>query len=73
MIRPGRQPRPDSACHSADVLTPTEAAAQLAAQCTVWPHACKWTPPAAPSLDGGKTWADDPDIFTKLQILRGML
>ena len=73
MIRPGRQPRPDSACHSADVLTPTEAAAQLAAQRIVWPHACKWTPPAAPSRDGVKTWADDPDIRAILQLLRGKL
>ena len=27
MIRPGRTPNPSHACHSADVLTPTERAA----------------------------------------------
>ena len=66
MIRPGRQPRPDSACHSADVLTPTEREAESV------PHhfvdATKMV-----YRDGGKTWADDPNIRTILQSLRATL
>ena len=66
MIRPGRQPRPDSACHSADVLTPTERAADRSPiiQPEITRHKAK---------DGGKTWADHPELRTILQSLRATL
>ena len=62
MIRPGRQPRPDSACHSADVLTPTERAAD---RVTLRVAAATQPKPAA-----GMKWADDPDIRTILESIR---
>ena len=65
MIRPGRQPRPDSACHSADVLTPTERAADR-----VPLRVAATTPPKSAT---GLKWADDPEIRTILQSLRAML
>jgi len=65
MIRPGRQPRPDSACHSSDVLTPTECAADRV------PLRVAATTPPKPAT--GLKWADDPDIRTILQSLRGKL
>jgi len=65
LIRPGRQPRPDSACHSSDVLTPTERAADR-----VLLRVAATTPPKPAT---GLKWADDPDIRTILTMLRGKL
>ena len=65
MIRAHRAPRPDSACHSADVLTPTERAADR-----VLLRVAATTPPKPAT---GLKWADDPDIRTILQSLRGKL
>ena len=65
MIRAHRAPRPDSACHSADVLTPTERAADR-----VPLRVAATTPPKAAT---GLKWADDPDIRTILTMLRGKL
>ena len=65
MIRPGRQPRPDSACHSSDVLTPTERAADR-----VPLRVAATTPRKAAT---GLKWADDPDIRAILESLRGKL
>lgn len=66
MIRPRRQPRPDSCCTSADVLTPTERAADRVPRDFAKPAALVYR-------DGGKTWADDPDIRAILTMLRGNL
>ena len=65
MIRPGRQPRPDSCCTSSDILTPTERAADRV------PLRVAATTPPKPAT--GLKWADDPDIRTILQSLRGKL
>jgi len=65
MIRPGRQPRPDSACHSADVLTPTERAADRV------PLRVAATTPPKPVM--GLKWADNIRIRTILQSLRASL
>jgi len=65
MIRPGRQPRPDSCCTSSDILTPTERGADR-----VPLRVAATTPPKAVT---GLKWADDPEIRTILQSLRGKL
>lgn len=64
MIRAKHAPRPDAACHSADVLTPTEHAAEKLPKGFTPPqqlvfrdHACKW--------------GDDPQIRSQLEKLRG--
>lgn len=65
-IRPGRSPRPDSACHSADVLSPTERAASVHPIMPVEITRHK-------SERGEMTWADVPSIKAILQLLRATL
>lgn len=60
MIRARRSPNPNHACHSSDVLSPTEKSCQI--------HQLqkrKTTP-----SDGGRTWGDDARIRTILESIR---
>lgn len=64
MIRANKAPRPDSACHSADVLTPTERAAERLPK--------GFTPPQRLVYrDRDMRWGDDPEIRKQLEKLRG--
>ena len=65
MIRPGRQPRPDSCCTSSDILTPTERAADRV------PLRVAATTPPKPAT--GLKWADAPHIADILKSCRGTL
>jgi len=64
MIRAKKAPRADSACHSADVLTPTERAAEQLPK--------GFTPPThLVYRDRDMCWGDDPEIRKQLEKLRG--
>lgn len=55
MIRARKVPRSDAACHSADVLTPTERAAEI--------HVPRFLLPPVPRIDPeGTRWSDVPTI-----------
>ncbi len=65
-IRPRRSPRPDSACTSADILTPTERAASV--------HQIMPTEITRHKSElGDKTWGDHPEIRAMLLMLRATL
>jgi hypothetical protein len=61
MIRAKRTPRPDTCCSSADVVTPTERAAERPEGFT--------QPRAMVYRDGGKKWGDVPKIRELLMSL----
>lgn len=64
MIRANKAPRPDSACHSADVLTPTERAAERLPKGFA-------TPSQLVFRDHDMRWGDDPKIRAVLMKLKG--
>ena len=66
MIRPGRQPRPDSCCVSSDVLTSTERAAERP---IIRPEITRHK--AEP--DAPMRWGDVPAIRSILNSLRSKL
>jgi len=59
LIRASRTLRPDAACHSADVLTPTERAAEFA------------RPDRLVFRERDMKWGDEPAIRAVLQKIRG--
>ena len=64
MIRARRAPRPDAACHSADVLTPTERAADKLPKGFAKPEQLVFR-------EHGMRWGDDPEIRKQLLKLKG--
>ena len=65
MIRARNAIRPDAACHSADVLTPTERAADR-----IPPDFSKPEGLIYRSANNTKTWGDIPEIRAILNSLR---
>lgn len=63
MIRAKRAPRPDAACHSADVLTPTERAADQLPRGFAKPSQLIFR-------EHGMRWGDVPEIRKQLEKLR---
>lgn len=63
MIRAKRAPRHDAACHSADVLTPTERAANNLPKGFAKPSQLVFR-------EHGMRWGDDPEIRALLLSIR---
>jgi hypothetical protein len=64
LIRAGKAPRPDSACTSADVLTPTERAAERLPRGFAKPAQLTFR-------EGSRKWAEVPHIANELLKLKG--